>query len=219
MIYGSNDEQITLDLEKKINLLELDVTLVFDSHYQKDDHTRSHFNSLEIIFTASGETADEFILQELKESKTPSQHIVITSDKKLARLCQLRLSKTESVEEFLAWLGKRYKNKLRQKPLLTPKLIQPNKIEELIKLPLPTLPTPLKSAEDCFDYYQQIFEKEFLITEQKKGPQAKKNSPEPKKPKIKKRKLTKEETQLSDWQRWQNAFENKSSEDSDDFVF
>ena len=122
ILKGSDDirkqrEEITFDIEKKVNLLELDATLVFDSHYQEDDNTKSHFKSIEIIFTAKGETADEFILKELKESRNPSEHVVVTSDKKLATLCRLRLGKTESVDEFLSWIGKRYRNKLRRNKL------------------------------------------------------------------------------------------------------
>ena len=108
----SKREEITKNLETKIDILKLDCTLVFDSHYQEDDSTRSHYKSLEIVFTATGQTADEYILTELKQSKNPTQHTVITSDKILARLCRMRLSKTESVEEFLCWLNKRYKNKI-----------------------------------------------------------------------------------------------------------
>ena len=109
-------QEITADIGKKVTLLELEATLVFDSHYQKDGYVRSHLNSLEIVFTAMGETADELILQELKESAHPSQHTVVTSDKKLANLCRLRQAKTESIDEFLGWLNKRYKNKQRRRP-------------------------------------------------------------------------------------------------------
>ena len=94
----SKREEITKNLDTKIDILKLDCTLVFDSHYQEDDSTRSHYKSLEIVFTATGQTADEYILTELKQSKNPTQHTVITSDKILARLCRMRLSKTESVE-------------------------------------------------------------------------------------------------------------------------
>lgn len=213
-------EEITLEIEKKINLLELDATLVFDSHYHESDSERSHFKSLEIIFTAKGETADEFILQELKESNAPAQHTVITSDKKLARLCQLRLGKTESVDDFLAWLNKRYKNKLRQRRILAsnppqaPKVIvEPKKPEPLPPPP----PTSEDSAEKCFSYYLDTFEKEIQELEKHipppKPPQA------PKKIKVKKRQLTKEEEQLSNEERWQKAFESRSVDESDNFVF
>lgn len=206
-------EEITLQIEKKVNLLQLDVTLVFDSHYQEDGNTRSHFNSIEIVFTATGETADEFILQELKESQSPFEHTIITSDKKLARLCQLRLGKTESVEEFLAWLSKRYKNKLRQKKqLANPPLPKPSgKVPEL---PPISLPTPLDSPQNCFDYYLNIFEKVSNEFEpQKKEPKT--TSKKPKKIKVIKHVLTKEEEHLSHFERWQKAFEKGETDPLD----
>lgn len=213
-------EQITLDIERKVSLLGLDITLVFDSHYQEDDSTRSHLNSLEIVFTAAGETADEYILQELKECSNPTQHTVVTSDKKLARLCQLRLGKTESVDEFLAWIGKRYKNKLRQKknpPLQQIVLLVP--VEPPKPAPI-AIVTPISSdsPQNCFDYYLSTFEKEFSSKEKDVTP-PKKPQQEPKKIKVKKRKLTKEEKQLSDLQRWKKAFEKGIAEEDLNNIF
>jgi uncharacterized protein len=202
-------EEITLDLDKKASFLELDLTLVFDSHYQEDANTRSHFNSIEIIFTARGETADEFILQELKESHAPSQHIVVTSDKKLARLCQLRLGKTESIDEFLAWTTKRYKNKLRQKrqQTLHPPILKTTKVET-IKVNTP--PSDSEPPQNCFDYYLDRFEKEIAALE-KEIPFPPSKKPDVKTPKVKKLKAIKKETQteISDLERWQKAFERQ----------
>ena len=46
--------------------------------------TRSHYDELEILFTAEGETADEYIIDEIKNHPHPQQETVVTSDKKLA---------------------------------------------------------------------------------------------------------------------------------------
>lgn len=210
-------EQITIDIEKMVGLLELDVTLVFDSHYQEDENVKSHFKSLEIIFTAKGESADDFILQELKESKHPAQHTVVTSDKKLARLCQLRLGNTESVTAFLDWITKRYKNKLRPKrqPVNPPPLFKPIQTQKKSES---TLPTSIASAENCYSYYLETFEKEMQVVEAQKPPPPKPPT-EPKKIKVKKRKITKEEEHLTNEERWLKAFESKNIDDSDNFVF
>lgn len=205
-------EELICDLEKKVNLLELDVTLVFDSHYQKDDNTRSHFKSLTIIYTATGETADEYILQELKESHAPTKHTVITSDKRLAKLCKLRLAATQSVDEFLAWLNQRYKNKLRQqKQGNLVQALPARPVVQTIPKPIPH-PTSLDKPQDCFAYYLESFQKEFQKIEESSAPPAKPQQ-EPKKPKIKKRPLTKEEEDLSDLKRWQKAFERHITDD------
>ena len=199
-------EELTREIGKKVELLEIDATLVFDSHYQPDDNTRSHLNNLEIVFTAKDESADAYILQELKEARDPPQHTVVTSDKPLARLCRLRLAKTETVDEFLAWIGKRYKNKLRQKQ-------NPEPLERLAPLPKPppvrVKPDTRNEEEKSFDSYLNIFEK--MSSEMEEQTPKKKSEPVPKKAKLKKlkRKLTKEEEYLSDFQRWQNIFESE----------
>lgn len=210
-------EDLTLELEKKISLLGLDVTLVFDSYYQEGESTKSHFKSLEIIFTAHHETADEFILHEIKTSKSPSEHIVVTSDKQLARLCKLCLAQTQSVEEFLDFIEKRYKNKLRQERLEA-------------KPPPPSVPSQvnIKTAktalspqseqtltEGSFDFYLEKFNKEFQSLEQQLPPPNKNLKP----PKIKKIKKIKENKEadghhLSNYDRWLKAFETERDDTS-----
>ena len=54
--YASEDlafqrQQIILDLNKKIQVLNLDVTIVFDSQYHPGESERFHYNQLEIEFT------------------------------------------------------------------------------------------------------------------------------------------------------------------------
>lgn len=207
-------EEITLELEKKIRILDLDVTLVFDSHYQEGESTRSHFKSLEIIFTAQHETADEFILHELKNSKSPSQQMVVTSDKQLARLCKLRLAQTQSVEEFFSFLEKRYKNKLRQKRLeaKTPSLVTPF-FEGLKKIDPSLIHSPIQkdSAKGCFDFYLDAFNKEFESIERQRS--SLKKNPNPTVKKIKKQVKTKDvKENLSNYDRWLKAFENEKDD-------
>lgn len=206
-------QEIIQNLEAKISYLELDVTIVFDAQYQNTATSRSHLNRLEIFFTAVGETADEFILQSLKESTKSSQQTVVTSDKKLAWLSRRSHAKTESVETFINWLNRRYKNKLQQ---------QKNKFKkskELIHLlPSPKItppkqaisPGPQSSPEDCFDFYLDRFEKEYsaLVEEKTMAKEIKKsrNSETLRKKKRKSGIPPKKET-LSDTERWRAAFE------------
>lgn len=214
-------EQIVQDLQVKVNLLQLQATVVFDSHFQPDEGSRSHLDHLEIIFTAQGETADEFILQELKEISSPAHHTVITSDKKLAWLCRRRLAQTESVEEFSAWLNKRYKNRLRQLKVQakTPKpacLTTPQPAPAALP-PAPAetrLPTKQATAEECFDYYLQSFEVELQASApapETKHPTNKHSPKAQKKPKTPP--LSPEETHLSNMERWQRAFEKDKATD------
>src|ERR1700722_447984 len=77
-------EKIIADLSHKISLLNIDATIIFDSYYQKGLRERSFSQSLEVLFTDEGETADECILDELKKCPHPRNEMVVTSDKKLA---------------------------------------------------------------------------------------------------------------------------------------
>ena len=210
-------DQLIQDLVCKVNLLQLDVTLVFDSQYQNDEGSRSHNQHLEIIYTAVNETADDFILQELKEASKPSQHTVVTSDKKLAWLCRRRLANTESVDVFFAWLNKRCKNKLRLRKekknglsTLIPPISPPKpKPEPEIQVPLTT-----SSAEECFDFYLTEFEKETQKFESERVAaklEAKAKKPPAKPMKSKAKPQQPKDQHLSNMQRWLQAFEGKEN--------
>lgn len=167
-------QEIIQDLEVKINALNINVTLVFDAQHQNSEASRSHILNLEILFTNAGETADEFILQSLKEDSKPQLHTVVTSDKKLAWLARRQHANTETVEEFINLLNRRYKNKLQTKKTAK-KAIPP-----IISINKPSSNDPPKnsSPEDCFDFYLNHFQKSFdlLIEEKKAKKKAKKGA-------------------------------------------
>ncbi len=104
-------ESLIQSLNIKVASLKLDVTIVFDSQYFPGDGSRSHFKHLEICFTPIGITADEYILLELQHCKAPQSQIVVTSDRDLAYKARNLSAGTESVDEFLGWMNKRYKKK------------------------------------------------------------------------------------------------------------
>ncbi|MEI8365190.1 MAG: NYN domain-containing protein [Parachlamydiaceae bacterium] len=200
----SKRKEVVTGLDAKVSLIGLDVTIVFDSHYQPDEHTRTHYNSLEIIFTAAGETADEFILCALKEASHPSQHTVVTSDRILARLCRMRLAKTEEVDQFLSWLSKRYHNKLKenQRPVPEP-IAAPAKVLAAPVLPLSRTPEQDKPPEGCFDYYLSTFEEKYKEIRsnpkraEKKAKKQKKVVPPPE-----------DKPFITNMERWLRAFES-----------
>lgn len=175
-------EKIIKDLQAKIQLLALNATLVFDAHYQENEAQRFHIHPLEILFTAKGETADEAILRLLKAAPKPEQCTVVTSDKRLAWAARRRSAKTESVEEFLEWLNKRFHNKLRRlkqaKETSPPPQLKKQKARQERE--------PGTSVEESFDYYLEIFERE-----------------------LGKQKPIKKDDALSDMARWLKAFEKE----------
>jgi predicted RNA-binding protein with PIN domain len=215
-------ELIILDLNKKIALLEIDVTIVFDAPFQFGEGSRTHFDQLEILFTAERETADEFILEEIKESAEPQKEIVVTSDKQLARRVRNQQGQTQSVEEFWEWLNRSYKNKCRHKKKEQKGLSQP--VEEMTCPPLPTLkrkiPDHNASLEKCEDYYTQIFTerwKKIAETESKQKTAKKKEQqqrqPPPRRPKRRKDPFAPAESQQPDeatqMERWLKIFEKR----------
>lgn len=162
---ASQRESFIQELNQKVSLVKIDVSLVFDAPFQIGDRRRSHFDALEILFTAEGETADDYILEEIKNSLSPQQETVVTSDKKLAWYARRCSAHTESVEDFMSWLNRAYKNKLRQikktKPLTA--IIPPPPVSA----PSSKIPSKDAPLEAYTDYYARIFEAEWQdITQQ-----------------------------------------------------
>lgn len=173
----SQRTHIIEELNTKISALELEATLVFDAHYQAGEGSRSHMKALEIRFTNKGETADQFIINELRTCKDPRKHTVVTSDKRLALHVRSKLAKTETVEEFMQMLNKRYRNKLKSEH---PKL---HKEPELtVPPPKKTEPSVGATAEECLDYYLKEFEKRAQDEAPVKMPKPPKRKPKNQKP-------------------------------------
>lgn len=139
-------EEIIQNLSKKAEILDLDITLVFDSN-QREWGAKSHFHGIEIAFSSFDEEADTYILNELDRSTRLKQEVVVTSDKILAKQVNKRHVKTETIEEFLEWLELRIKNKKKEK--------------REIKAQTPPLPKKpkLKPREGSDEFYLEAFEK------------------------------------------------------------
>jgi predicted RNA-binding protein with PIN domain len=195
-------DQIIQELAEEAEQLGLDITLVFDSTFQKGMSTRSHFNKIEIVFTSFGEEADDYILNELESIALPQQETVVTSDKRLAWKARRRKALTETIEEFLAWVKKRQKSKKRLKK--TEKVKPKSKIPEVAH----TIPTSEGTQEFYLKTFENKFEEEERHREQKKEKKLDKLITKKKK-KVKTKALAKE----TDMQRWLKAFERQDTED------
>lgn len=209
-------------LHHRIDTLKLNVSLVFDSHYQFGDSTRGHLVNLEIIFTSERETADDFIIDLLRGRPGIKNVTVVTSDRKLAWHARSLGAKTQSVSEFLAWLEKSYKNKLRQKqkpvfPISQRKVATGPVTEEtqpVLVDPIIRTPSFNVGIEECKNYYEQVFEIEFkeLLEEEKAHrksiPPKKKNSHQTKKPSL----TPPVKDQRTQTEKWLQAFEERLKE-------
>ncbi len=93
------------ELDTLAEKLRLSLTIVFDAPFQTDDLKRSHFRSLEIIFTAKGQTADDF-LEQVAEAKG-KRVVIVTSDRTLSRKVKSFQAIVEPVHEFIVRLRKK----------------------------------------------------------------------------------------------------------------
>ncbi len=179
-------QKFLYDLNTKIKLIGLKATIVFDAQYASSDFSKTYFDSLEIIFTAKGETADELILKEIKNSNNPQLYTVITSDKGLASQIKSCHAKTQSIENFIDELNRRYRNKIRRSahPKETKKVREARVIEKLKeqckdKGKKTGLLKPILniSESENFAWYLEIFEKRFV---EETDQETIKNKPKPK---------------------------------------
>lgn len=213
-------ESLLEDLNRKISLLKLDVSIVFDAAFQAGGRSRTHLDALEILYTGEGETADEFILDVLSQASAPRQEIVVTSDKILAAQVRHLSAKVEPVEEFLRWLNRSYEKRLKQ-----PERVK--KTQKQIQLPPPTPSSdhaalaPKADAESLMNYYQRMFEAEFqkiAASEEKRKIERRtgKKTRRPKKAKDPfKIEPSMEDKEASDMERWLRIFENNVNDDKE----
>lgn len=96
------------ELNDVISRTKLLVTLVFDGAQQHPDYpSRGHFDAIELVYTPKSMSADEYISEEVIHSKSPTQITVVTNDRELAIRCRNHRSKTQTIDEFLAFLSKK----------------------------------------------------------------------------------------------------------------
>jgi uncharacterized protein len=161
--FQSSRQHFIEELNEKIQTVLLDAIIVFDAQYQFGLGSRSRYRHLTVCFTDQGETADDYIIEEIRSSPKPRQIILVTSDKNLAWRARQYHSKTISVEEFVATLDIQFKKKLKG--------------EKKKKIPVP-LPTPVEAPpvvhqEESFNFYLIEFEKRFKEASKDEPPREK----------------------------------------------
>ncbi len=93
--------------------------VVFDGQDpHKDFFSKTLFVGIEVVFTPSSQSADNFIIEFLETHHTPADIQVISSDKKLRKHCHHLGAQTESTEKFIRRIHKKHKH--QQSPLQKP---------------------------------------------------------------------------------------------------
>ncbi|MBA2368563.1 MAG: NYN domain-containing protein [Candidatus Protochlamydia sp.] len=207
-------EQLIQEINKKAALLNLDITIVFDSTFQISTGSRTHFQNIEILFTDHGETADELILTLLKNTRHPAQETVVTSDKRLASEARRCQAHTENVDSFIQRINKVYKKKLNKKNALL------NDIKGSSAPPFPSSPPPPLSPEEGIQNdYERIFEANYQeLIKNEPVKQTKEIIMSPKK--MRRQNPFQEDASSAvdaptQMERWLKAFEERSKENLD----
>jgi len=133
--FSQDRSKLIEELVELARTFHMDVCIVFDAHYHIDSEHLSHKDSVGILYTDFGQTADDCIVRMVGRDTHPKNICVITSDNRLALRCRRNLAQTMQVPEFLQMLVEK-----KRKSALTK-----NRQEEAQKRTQPS--TPLEDPE------------------------------------------------------------------------
>lgn len=132
-------ENRRLNLIKAVNTISLStslrITLVFDGAEAPPAHaTRHHFDTIELIYTPQGLSADDFIISEVALAKQPQMLTVVSSDSDLTKKCRLHRARIMKVEDFFLLIEKRERKKQRTEHTLKSEQISSVELKRLLKI-------------------------------------------------------------------------------------
>lgn len=162
-------EELIEELNRIAQRFSLAITVVFDAMHQPDESCRSHYKSLEIIFTSKKESADHYLLRLIEEDSFPSQITLVSSDRDLCWKAKLAGAQTQSVENFLQHTEeprkghRRLVQKKGQQPFKDLEKVLPKEKAE----PPPKKPTPAPKTPQADDPYLKVFEDRYEASKEK----------------------------------------------------
>lgn len=110
-----NFEQARKKLLKTLSRFAKDFSLsfivVFDAHKQPEKLSVIELDSLEVVYTDEGQTADEYILELLEYSSRPSQITLVSDDVYLCRQAKTFGAKTIKPKDFYILLNSKNNQK------------------------------------------------------------------------------------------------------------
>ncbi len=101
----NNRKEILSSLKVAFSGNENDLTIVFDG--KGLDVSFESFHLIQVIFTPSKMSADDYILEIVSASLHPSRVTVVSSDKNLSQQCKYFGTNTMTIKEFLKWVNKK----------------------------------------------------------------------------------------------------------------
>lgn len=109
--------QLVLYLQKRFAALHLQGTLVFDGAHRRDEESGLSYPSpLVVAYSPKGQTADEYILEHIEQSRRKSQVTVVTNDRNLKMHAQSLGAQALSNSAFIQRLKNRKKRGEMKEP-------------------------------------------------------------------------------------------------------
>lgn len=101
-------EKVTRYLQKKFAAKKISGTLVFDgAHRRGEESGLSYSSPLVIAYAPKGQSADEYIVEQIHTSKSPKQITVVTNDRGLTRHAMAAGAKAMDNDTFVHFLKKK----------------------------------------------------------------------------------------------------------------
>lgn len=123
-------QKVIRDLQVKFAKKKISGMLVFDgAHRREEESGLSYPSPLIVAYAPKGQSADEYIVEQLESSKHPKTITVVTNDRGLTQHARAAGSKVLKTIDFIEWL---HKQKGKRKPV-EPKETQEN-IDRLLKI-------------------------------------------------------------------------------------
>ncbi len=122
--------KVIRSLQKQFVLKKISGTLVFDGAHRRDEESGLSYSSpLIIAYAPKGQSADDYIIEQIQTASNPKEFVVVTNDKGLTLHAQSAGAKVQENRDFIEWLHK----KKKKTKMIEPKETQQN-IDRLIKI-------------------------------------------------------------------------------------
>jgi predicted RNA-binding protein with PIN domain len=123
-------QKVIQTLQKSFARKKIRGMIVFDGAHRREEETGlSYASPLTIAYAPKGQTADEYILEQIALASNPTQVIVVTNDKGLTLHARSARAQVLENDFFIHWLQKKKKKSERREP----KESEPN-IERLLQI-------------------------------------------------------------------------------------